>query len=122
MTITAGSSTSFTVTITSMNGFTGMVSLKNSISPSVAQGPAASLNPTSVNLPTSGSQATSTLTVTTTSSTPTGTYTIFASGASCSACSLSHTAAGVTLIVNPQQPPDFSIVANPNSQSVTRGS
>jgi len=116
--VTPGSSTSFTVTVTSMNGFTGNVRLGAVVSPVVSQGPMTSLNPTLVNLPTNGSQATSTLTVSTTSSTPTGTFTIFATGTSCSGCGPSHSY-GVTLVV---RQPDFSISANPGSQNVVRGS
>jgi subtilisin family serine protease len=63
--VTAGSSTTYTATITAVGGFTGVVNLSASTLPT---GVTATFNPPSVT--TSGS---STLTLTTTSSTPTGT-------------------------------------------------
>src|SRR5207245_5504208 len=58
-----------TVTVTSLNGFTGTVSLSTNVSPS---GLSASLSPSSIIL-TSGGTGTSTLTA---NSTTTGTYTV----------------------------------------------
>ncbi len=89
-TVTAGSSTSYTITVSALNGFTGGVSLSLSGLPSGATG---TFNPTSV----TGSGS-STLTVTTDSSaTPAGTYTLTIHGDS---GTLSHTATA-TLVVNP---------------------
>ena len=71
-TVARGSSTSYTVTVTAVNGFTGTVSLASQISPA-ANGLTMSFNPTGVSLGTSGS---STLTVTTQRKTAKRTYTI----------------------------------------------
>src|SRR5713101_2154819 len=59
VTIQSGSSAIPTITLTSLNGFAGTVSLSTNVSPS---GLTASLNPSSITL-TSGGTATSTLTV-----------------------------------------------------------
>ena len=73
-----GSATTYTVTMTAVNGFTGLVNLSSSISPS-GTGVAMGFNPSGVTLGTSGS---STLTVGTTRKTTKGTYTITITGAS----------------------------------------
>ncbi|HTC93911.1 MAG TPA: thaumatin family protein [Terriglobales bacterium] len=93
--VAQGNSTTYTVSVSAQNGFTGSVALGVSGLPS---GSSASFNPASV----SGS-GTSTLTVATASSTPPGTYTLTISGNS---GSLSHPA-NVTLTVTgaPPQPP-----------------
>ena len=70
--ITRGSSTTYTVTVTAVNGFSGFVSLSSSISPA-ANGTTMSLNPTGLTL---GSSASSTLTVSTAKKTTRRTYTI----------------------------------------------
>jgi hypothetical protein len=103
----AGNNTTYTTTISAINGFSGNVSLSVSGLPSGAGG---SFNPTSV----TGS-GNSTLTVTTSSSTPVGTYTLTVKGTS---GSLVHSNT-VSLTVNP--PPDFSISATPSSQTVVAG-
>jgi hypothetical protein len=72
LTTTVGSSTSSSITLSSISGFSGSAALSSQISPS-ATGLSATLNPTTVSL-TSGSTGTSTLTISTTSSTPRGTY------------------------------------------------
>jgi len=69
LTAQAGSSAISTVTVTSLNGFTGTVSLSTSVSPS---GLTASVSPSSITL-TRGGTGTSTLTA---NSTATGTYTV----------------------------------------------
>ncbi len=79
----AGSSSTSTITLTSLNNFIGTVNLTASVSPS---GPSASLNPTSVTLSTGGS-ASSLLTV---SSSTAGSYTVAVTGTS---GSLSHSTA-----------------------------
>ena len=71
-TITRGGSTTYTVTVTAVNGFTGSVSLAAGISPS-ANGATLSFNPTGLIL---GSSASSTLTVGTVKKTARKTYTI----------------------------------------------
>ncbi len=100
-TVTAGGNTTYTATITGLNGFSG------SVLPSGATGV---FNPTSV----SGSGS-STLTVTTSSTTPAGTNTITITGTS---GSLVHSTT-VTLIVTAV--PDFTIAASPGSQTITAG-
>ncbi len=117
-TVTGGSSTSFTVTVTSINGFTGTVSLATYVNPVESQGPTSSLSSPSVNLPTSGSSATLTLTVSTTSSSPPGTYMMIVFGESCLLCGLMHSASA-TLVI---PAPDFSITASPASISIRAGS
>ena len=74
--IVQGNSGTTIITITSTNGFSGSVSLRDQVSPS---GPAASQSPSSVSVTPSASQ-TSTLTVTTTSTSSTGNYTITITG------------------------------------------
>lgn len=106
-TVVQGSSTSYTVTVTPLNGFTGTVILNAS---GFGAGASGSFNPTSV-----AGSGTSTLTVTTTSAAATGSFPITITGAS---GTLSHNT-NVTLVVNP--PPDFSISVSPNSQTVTQG-
>ena len=87
--ITAGSSTTYTATITPTGGFTGTVTLTASVAPA---GPPATFNPTSVT--TSG---TSTLTLATSPSTPAVPYTVTITATS---GTLSH-ASQVSLTVTP---------------------
>lgn len=109
-TVTAGGSTTYTVTVTPSGGFSGSVSFSVSGLPSGATG---SFNLTSV----TGSGST-TLTVTTTTGTLSGSSTLTVTGTSGSS---THTATA-TLVVNPVQPtPDFSISVSPASSSVKRG-
>jgi len=75
ITMKSETSRTSTITLTSANGFTGAVSLSETVTPVLRHGIAASLNPTSVTLTVNG-QATSTLTVTASGSTSMGTYTI----------------------------------------------
>jgi hypothetical protein len=98
-TLTAGGSTSYTASVSPINGFTGTVDLSVSGLPSGATG---SFNPASV----SGGSGSSTLSVSTSDSTPAGSYTLTITGTS---GSLSH-AANVTLVVNPASglPPGWS--------------
>ena len=112
MSTTPGSSTTSTITVTSLGGFTGPVSLSAASSPS---GPSVSLSPSSVTL-SSGGSSSSTLTVTTQSSTPTGTYNITVTGSS---GSTSHS---TNLSLTVSSTGDFSISANPSSLSLTPGS
>ena len=90
-TVARGSPTTYTVTVTALNGFTGTVVLSSSISPS-ANGLTMSFNPTQVTL---GSAGSSTLTVTTTRKTTKRTYTITIIATS---GSISHSTT-VTLVV-----------------------
>jgi len=107
-TVVRPGSTTYTVTATPLNNFSGTVNLTVSGCPSNAT---CTLNPTSLTLPPTGN---STVTVQTTSTTPTGTYTLTITGTS---GSLTHSTT-VQLIVTA---PDFSISASPSSRSVKRG-
>jgi Domain of unknown function (DUF1929)/PKD domain len=106
-TVQAGGSTTYTVTVAAVDGFTGTVALSASGLPS---GATPSFSPASV----SGS-GTSTLTVTTGSSTPSGSSTLTITGTS---GSLANTA-NVTLDVT--GPPNFSVSGAPSSFSVNPG-
>ena len=97
--LSPGLSAIFNVSLTSVDSFTGAVSLSATASPSVSNGPAAVLNPTSLNL-TAGASRNSTLTVSTTSATSAGNYSVTITGTS---GSLSHS---VTVSV---QVFDFSV-------------
>ncbi len=88
--IGAGSSTSYTVTVAPINGFTGTVALSVSGLPTGATG---TFSPTSI----TGGSGTSTLNITTLSSTAVGTYTLTIKGIS---GTLNHTTT-VTLIIAP---------------------
>jgi hypothetical protein len=104
--VVQGSSATYSVTVSPLNGFTGSVGLGVSGLPS---GASASFNPVSI----SGS-GTSTLTVTTAGTTPAGTYTLAVNGAS---GSLSHSA-NITLMVTAQAPqPPSNLVATAASSA-----
>ncbi len=103
-TVTVGSATTYTTTVTAQNGFSGTVALSATGLPT---GVTANFNPASVS--TSGS---SSVALSTSSSTPPGTYTLTFTGTS---GSLQHSATA-TLIVNPL--PDFTMAAAPASQTV----
>lgn len=90
-TVTQGGSTTYTATVTSVNGFSSATSLSVSGLPTGATG---SFSPSSVTPP-SGGSAGSTLTVTTAASTPAGSYPLTITGTS---GALSH-GTGVTLVV-----------------------
>ncbi|HVW87059.1 MAG TPA: N,N-dimethylformamidase beta subunit family domain-containing protein, partial [Bryobacteraceae bacterium] len=106
-TVTAGGTTTYTVTVGALNGFTSTVNLSASGLPT---GATASFNPASV----TGS-GTSTLTITTTGSTPPGSSTLTITGTS---GSLTHTSA-VTLVVSATA--DFSVSVAPSSQTIAPG-
>jgi hypothetical protein len=109
-TVTAGGSTTYTVTATATNGYAGSVSW--SVSSSLPSGATASFDPAST-----GPNGSSALTVATTSSTPAGTYTLTITA---SDGARSH-GTQVTLVV--QSPAaDFTIGATPPTQTVPRGS
>jgi hypothetical protein len=104
--VVQGSSTTYTLTITPSNGFTGTVTFSTSGLPS---GATASFSPPS--LAGSGS---STMTVTTAANTPTGNYPVAVSGSGPPNHSTS-----MTLVVNAAA--DFSLSATPASQTVAVG-
>ncbi len=109
-TVTAGSGTTYTVSITSLNGYNGTVNLGTNALPN---GVSAYFTPSSL----SGS-GNSTLSVGTSSATAAGTYTITITGTD-STGSPAHSTT-VTLVVNGQTTGDFSIEALPTSQRVSR--
>jgi hypothetical protein len=106
-TVTAGGSTSYTVTITPSGGFAGSVNLAVSGLPSGASG-SFDVNPATTS---------STLTVATTTSVAAGSYTLTVTGTS---GSLSHSASAA-LAVNAPNPPDFLLGASPSSRTVGQG-
>jgi hypothetical protein len=110
-TVAQGGNTSYTATITAVNGFTGAVGLAASGLPS---GATASFSPTSV----SGSGST-TLAISTSASTPTGTFPITITATS--GTTLQHTAQ-VALVVNSATTADFALTATPTSQTITQNS
>jgi polygalacturonase len=108
-TITAGGSTTYSVNVGALNGFTGNVTLGISGLPTGATG---TFNPN----PVSNSGA-STLTVSTNATTQANTYSLVITGTN---GSLSHSA-NVTLNVNPVATPDFMLSASPASQTISPG-
>jgi uncharacterized membrane protein len=109
-TLTAGTSTSYTATVTPSGGFNSSVGLTAAGLPS---GATATFNPSSI----SGGSGSSTMSVNTTTGTSPGTYTVTINGTGGSA---THSTT-VTLVVNAAPAPDFSISATPTSQNVTQG-
>jgi hypothetical protein len=107
-TVVQGQSTTYTVTVNPINGYSGTVNLSVSGCPT---GSTCTISPSSVPPPYSPS----TLTVTTTSSTPGGTYTLTITGTD---GTLTRTTS-VTLVVIV---PDFTISASPTATSVREGS
>src|SRR5207302_1272044 len=104
-TVTQGGSTTYTVNISPSGGFTAAVSLSAAGLPA---GTSASFSP-------NPATASSTMTVGIGAATPPGSYALTITGVS---GTLTHTVS-VTLAVNPA--PDFSLSANPASQSVVQG-
>jgi beta-glucanase (GH16 family)/uncharacterized membrane protein len=108
--IVQGASTTYTVTVGALNGFTGTVALSAAGLPS---GATASFSPGSV----TGS-GTSTATITTAAGTPTGSSTITFTGTS---GTLTRSATA-TLTITAAPVADFTIARSPTSRSVARGS
>jgi len=107
--IVPGGSTSFTVNVSALNGFTGDVSLSVSGLPSGVTG---SFSPNAV----TGGSGTSTLTLTASSSVPLGNYSLTITGTS---GSLSHSLPA-NLIVNSSLG-DFTGTVQPNPQNIIAG-
>src|SRR6267378_1976865 len=101
-TLQRGASSSSTITVTSLNGFTGTVTLTDGISPATSSPPVVSLSSSSLTL-SSGGSAASTLSITTSGSTTPGSYTIIVAGSS---GSLSHS---VSLTLSVSQSSDFTL-------------
>jgi subtilisin family serine protease len=109
-TVTAGGSTTYTVTIGAVNNFGGVVTFGATGLPA---GVTAGFNPTFVT-----ASGLSTMTLMTDPGTPAGTYPVTITGTS---GSLSHTTS-VSLVVQSVVPPDFTLSVSPTSRSVTTGS
>jgi hypothetical protein len=108
-TVNPGNSTTYTVTIGALNGFSGVVTLSASGLPA---GASAGFSPATI----TGS-GTSTMTVTTGTGTLTGNSTLSITGSS---GTLTHSATA-TLVVAVLVSPDFSIAVSPSSQTVNPG-
>src|SRR5438093_1523353 len=117
LTIMQGSAGKSLIILTSINGFQGNVSLTPPVSCLAIGCPTYSVNPMSVYL-SSGQNATAGFTIQTYPQTPLATYNVAVTGTS---GSLSHNAP-VTFTVVSSSPPDFTISANPTSQTVPAGS
>jgi hypothetical protein len=105
-TVTQGSATSYTVTISPVGGFAGQVTLSVSGLPGGATG---SFTP-------NPATASSALSITTSPSTPTGSYTVTLTGVS---GSLTHTTTVSLAVVS--APVDFTLSASPASQTIAPG-
>src|SRR5881296_2150536 len=113
--IPAGTTGKSTITLTSINGFSGTVSLYTSPSP-LCPSPACStwsIEPTTVNLVPNGT-ATATLSIFGGTQGGYGNVTVYGSSGS-----LSHS---VIVSFKITQPPDFTITISPSSQTVRKGS
>lgn len=106
-TVTAGGSTSYTVTVGALNGFANTVSLSASGLPS---GASASFSPASI-----AGSGSATMTVTTSASTPAATTTFTVTGTS---GSLTH---GTSASLTVGAPPNFTMSISPSSRSVAPG-
>ncbi len=115
ITLQPGTSGSSTVTVTSLNGFSGTVALTDSISPATSNPPVISLSSSSLTL-SSGGSARSTLTIATSSSTTSGSYTVSVTGTS---GSLSHS---VSLALTVSQRADFTLASSGATVNILSGS
>jgi hypothetical protein len=115
-TVTQGQATTYTVTVTRVNGFADPVTMSVSGLPSGATGSWKLSNGTSSNVVPSN-QSSATLTVQTAASTPAGTSQPVVTGTS---GKLSHTT-NVTLTVQPAAQPNFAVAGTPASQTVVQG-
>lgn len=106
-TVTAGGNTTYTLSATAQNGFTGTVALALAGLPTGASG---TFSPTSIT-----GTGSSTLTVSTTSSTPPGTYTLTVTGTSGSLVQ----SANLTILVNTSGSVTISAPANSSNQSTS---
>ncbi|HEV2388006.1 MAG TPA: hypothetical protein VGS20_12210 [Candidatus Acidoferrales bacterium] len=109
-TVTAGNPTSYTISVTPSNGYSGNVTL--SVISGLPSGAGASFTPSNT---ISGGSGSATMNVTTSGSTSPGNYTLTVQGTD---GTLTHTTS-VTLVVNPGGGSgDFTISAAPSSQSL----
>ncbi len=117
-TVQQGFSATSTIVVASLNGFAGVVNFTIPFSCLAIGCPQWSINPVSVAL-VSGGTAQATLTFSTDLNTPTMTFSGTVTGTS---GSLSHSVVVSFQVLPPPPPPDFSILANPSSQTVQQGS
>ena len=108
-----GLSATDTITVTSLDNFTGTVSLTATMDPAIANTTKVAVNPANVSI-TAGGSATSMLMVQTSQSTLPGTYSITVKGTS---GYVWHPLTVILVIT-----PDFSISASPTSMSLPLGS
>ena len=111
--ILVGTSGSSNILLSGLDSFTGTISLTSQVSPTVTNGPVATLSPPTV-IVSSGMTNTSLLTVSTIVSTPAGSYSVNVSGTSGTV----HHSVIVSVTVSV---PDFGISANPSSLTVSLG-
>src|SRR3989441_8262657 len=116
LTIPQGSAGKSTILLTSVNGFQGNVTLSPPVSCLAIGCPQYTISPTVVQLA-ANQNATAGFTIYTFSQTPLATYNVAVTGTS---GSLSHSAP-VTFTVVASGSPDFTISANPSSQTVVAG-
>ena len=107
-TVVQGAGTTYTGSVTAVNGFSGSVALSVSGLPTGATG-------TFGTSPVTGS-GTSTLTITTLSTTPTGTYTLTITGTS---GTLSHSATSTLVVSSPAT--TFTMTETPASRTIAQG-
>jgi hypothetical protein len=121
ITVTPGNTTQATVIVSSLNNFTGTVSLTPAVIPAFTNAPVATLSPSLVSVSPEFSGV-STLIITTTLATVTGPYNYTISGtASFGGGLLSEFFAG-QLVVQPSPQLDFSLSVYPTSLLATAGS
>ncbi len=111
-----GSSTAI-VTVTSLDGFNGTVTLSASVTSKIANTTSVTLSPSTVSIK-SGGSATATLTIQASQSTPV--YNFWSLILKGTSGSVTHTLLVTLAITSP--PPDFNISASPTSATLTPGS
>jgi uncharacterized membrane protein len=117
LSVQQGSSSTAIVTVSSIDGFKGTVTLSASVTAKIANTTSVALNPPSVSI-TSGGSATLTLTIQASSSASVYNFwTLILKGTS---GSLTHTLLVTLAITRP--PPDFNISASPTSATLKPGS
>jgi len=114
--VTQGLSSTATVSVNSLDNFTGTVSITITLPATIANTTKVTVKPGNVSIAAGGS-ATSLMMVQTSQLTPTGSYPVTVKGTS---GSLWHVLT-VTLVIAPP-PPDFSISVSPTSMSLALGS
>jgi len=117
LSVAQGSSTTGTLTINSLDNFSGTVTLSVSVTPTIANTTSVSLNPASASIAPGGS-ATSILTVHASQSAPVSNY--WAIRLKGTSGNVTHTLLITLAITRP--PPDFSLSASPSSLIVSIGS